>query len=109
MTPEKISSSASFSISVSKAYRNTKKWFVNEIIDNSPDEILSKGVVQEEDVCIPPYRSPTSESQRQSVFPIKAMDGADVVEVVSKTRQNEEVTKKEDDRMDLVDDAWFCS
>jgi len=60
-------------------------------------EILTKGGVHEEH--LPPNRSPTSESQGQSVFPIKALDGGDVGEDNSKPcSQNEEATKKEDDR-----------
>jgi hypothetical protein len=40
-------------------------------------------------------RSPSSESQGQSVFPLKTLDGGGVGEDLTKTTQNEEATKKE--------------
>jgi len=63
-------------------------------------ELLGEATKKE----LPPHRSLTSESQGQSVFPIKTLDGGCVGEDVSKTMQNEEATKKEDDR-NVLDSA----
>jgi len=82
---------------------------ISELSANSTDfqhkssklelETLNKGGVHEED--LPPNRSPTSESQGQSIFPIKTLDGGGVGEDVSKTMQNEDAINKEDDRNGL--------
>ena len=55
-------------------------------------EIVKEGGVHEEE--LPPNGNPTSESQGQSVFPIKTLDGGDVGEDVSKITQNEEAKRK---------------
>ena len=70
-------------------------------------EIVKEGGVHEEE--LPPNGNPTSESQGQSVFPIKTLDGGDVGEDVSKITQNEEAKKKEDDRDALLRDYMITS